>query len=332
MWNVEAVRRGYAAMVANAKGIWSVGGMAATDDGNALDPTPPFGAYAPTPWQQRLLALTRSMPETWIGKRAAFLLRRLAITGLKHPLDVEAFGARMRLHPFNNVCEKRVLFTPQFFDPRERALLASRVRPDFVFIDVGANVGVYALFVAKLAGPQAKILAIEPQPAIFDRLVYNIGQNPDAMVKAIGCALADKDGELTLFVDSHNSGESSIKILGWTGETGQSVQVPARTLLGLAEDEGLTRIRRAEDQRRGGGGTHPRAVPARGAGFAAAGLRRHRKRARPLAGRLHRVAACQGLPDASGNPAERRSRTGARQPVKSSRRVRTISAGEISQP
>ena len=60
---------------------------------------------------------------------------------LKHlihgkPLDVESLGARMRLYPYNNVCEKRILFTPQYFDPDERAFLQSRITPDFVFIDI----------------------------------------------------------------------------------------------------------------------------------------------------------------------------------------------------
>ncbi|MDJ0931990.1 hypothetical protein [Breoghania sp.] len=70
----------------------------------------------------------------------------------------------MRLYPFANVCERRVLFTPQFFDAEERALLADHIRDDMIFVDVGANVGIYSLFVAGLVGPEARIIAVELQP------------------------------------------------------------------------------------------------------------------------------------------------------------------------
>ncbi|KQO46050.1 FkbM family methyltransferase [Methylobacterium sp. Leaf85] len=202
----------------------------------------PFGTYAPRGLVARITDRTVTLSgKSWAGRRIGFFLRRLAITMLHgRPLDVERFGARMRLHPYNNNCEKKVLFTPQFFDPEERALLASRLKPGCTFLDIGANIGAYALFVAAFAGPGARILAVEPQPDVFDRLTYNIAQNPFGTVKAVACAVADKAGELTLFVDPRNRGESSLKIVG-TNE-GAQIRVPAVTLLGLAQGEGITRI------------------------------------------------------------------------------------------
>ncbi|MGY2052455.1 FkbM family methyltransferase [Methylobacterium sp. JK268] len=205
-------------------------------------PHEPFGTYAPTGLVRWIVARTQRLPaEDWGARRLALILRRCAIRLLRgRPLDVERFGARMRLHPYNNNCEKKVLFTPQFFDPDERRLLAERLRPDCVFLDVGANIGAYTLFVAGLSGPGARILAVEPQPDIFDKLAYNIAQNPFGTVKAVACAIADKAGELTLFVDQRNSGESSLKVVG-TNE-GAAIRVPAVTLLDLVTGEGLTRI------------------------------------------------------------------------------------------
>lgn len=208
----------------------------------ALQDAPAFGTFAPSAMQARLIGFTRSMPETWLGKRLAFLARRLAMMTFRGSLDVEVFGQRMRLYPFNNVSEKRILFTPQFFDPLERELLAQRIGDDFVFIDIGANIGAYSLFVAGLGGRGARILAVEPQPDVFERLVANISLNPTGTVKAIGCALADREGEMTLFLAARNKGESSVKFQGAPLEDGQSVQVPARTLLGLVEEEGLDHV------------------------------------------------------------------------------------------
>jgi FkbM family methyltransferase len=202
----------------------------------------PYGTYAPAGLVAAIARRTvRISPESWRGRRMAMFLRRLAITLMRgKPLDVERLGARMRLHPYNNNCEKKVLFTPQFFDPQERALLKARLRPGCVFLDIGANIGAYALFVAAFAGPQARIVAVEPQPDVFDRLTFNIAQNAFHSVKAVACAVADKSGELTLFVDPRNRGESSLKIVG-TNESAQ-IKVPAVTLMDLVRSEGLTRI------------------------------------------------------------------------------------------
>lgn len=200
-----------------------------------------FGVHQPHGMVGALLDMTRRMPRHWLGRRTAFALRQIAIWSLRgKPLDVESFGVRMRLYPYNNVCEKRLLFTPQFFDPDERAFLEPRIKDGFVFVDVGSNVGGYALFVASLAGPKGKVLAIEPQPHIFERLVYNIRQNPFGNVKALACAIADKTGEVTLFVDPRNAGESSVKIVG-SGDS-RSIKVPAKTLQSLLQGEGFDRV------------------------------------------------------------------------------------------
>jgi FkbM family methyltransferase len=200
-----------------------------------------YGTFAPQGLVARIVGRTRKASDSFLGRKLAFALRRLGLRVLKgRPVDIEALGARMRLFPEGNVCEKRVLFTPQYFDARERDLLARRIREGFTFIDVGANIGAYSLFVAALAGPRARILAVEPQPEIFARLTYNIAQNPFGTVKAVACALADKAGELTLFLDTANRGESSVRIVH-TGHDG-SIRVPATTLLSLMQSEGYDRL------------------------------------------------------------------------------------------
>jgi FkbM family methyltransferase len=203
----------------------------------------PFGDFAPSGLTRWVIDRTRGLPEGWAGRRLALMLRHLAMKMLKGPpLDLETFGVRMRLYPHKNVCERRLLFTPQYFDADELKILASRIRDGFTFIDVGSNVGWYALFLAQEAGPavSTRILAVEPQPEIFDRLIYNIRQNPSCTIKAVDCAVADKTGELTLFLDPLNRGEASLKIVN-SSQT-DAIRVPAVTLLDLLSREGLTHV------------------------------------------------------------------------------------------
>lgn len=205
------------------------------------DRDPPFGAYAPKGMLASILHMTRKLPSKGLGKRLGFALRKLATPMLGGgPIDMESFGARFRLLPYNNVCESRILFFPGLFDEEERQLIQSRMVDDFRFIDVGANIGGYSLFVAAHAGPRARILAIEPMPEIFNRLVANIRLNPFGTIKALALAVADKDEERTLFVDRSNQGESSLKIV--TAGESTSIRVPARRLLTILIEEGFERL------------------------------------------------------------------------------------------
>jgi FkbM family methyltransferase len=209
---------------------------------DSLVESAPFGAFAPTGFCAFALRITRRCSVGWFGKRTAFFLRAVAMRSLRgRPVDVVSLGARMRLNPHHNVAEKRLLFTPQYFDEPERVLLARRLQGDFVFLDIGASVGGYALFAAGLGGPRARILAVEPLPEVFERLVYNIQQSEFANVKALSCALADIDGEITLFVNTSNQGETSVRIVSAEARVEQ-MRVRAKTLLTLAREEGYARI------------------------------------------------------------------------------------------
>jgi FkbM family methyltransferase len=127
--------------------------------------------------------------------------------------------------------------SPQFFDPIELQVLAAAIRDGFTFVDLGANVGVYSLFVAGLAGRKARILAVEPQPEIYRRLAFNVAANDLGTIRTLQCAVADRDGTLDLFIDRGNRGQSSIAMV-----TGEKVSVPCRTLESVLVEAGFDRV------------------------------------------------------------------------------------------
>ncbi len=164
----------------------------------ALDPTS-FGAYRPTGWAETLISYTRSMPRNWAGRRLAFALRQIAIWMLRgEPLDVETLGAKMRLYPYNNVCEKRLrVHAAVFRSGRARVPLAA-IHEGFVFVDVGANVGGYSLFVAARAGSPAGSSPSSRSRTSSSALSTISGRIRFGTVKALDCAVADKTGDVTL--------------------------------------------------------------------------------------------------------------------------------------
>ena len=97
------------------------------------------------------------------------------------------------------------------------------------------------MFVAALAGPHARILAIEPQADIFERLIYNVRQNPFGTIKGLECAVSDQDGPITLFIDRANRGATSMRYVNLHGQR-LAVKVPAKALKTILVEEGLERL------------------------------------------------------------------------------------------
>ena len=208
----------------------------------------PYGTRVPTGLDHAVLAITRSLPANWLGLRTAMPLRRIVINRLGDgAVDTTAWGARLRLYPGHNGCEKTTLFTPQLFDVVERAALAAAIDAcvargaTFRFVDIGANVGLYSLFVAARAGAHAKVLAIEPQPGIVARLAFNLAANPGLDVVVAPVALPDRDGDIALAIDARVNGGTRLTTLAGAG-TSEVVRVPCRPLAAVLREHGFATI------------------------------------------------------------------------------------------
>lgn len=65
-------------------------------------------------------------------------------------------------------------------------------------LDIGANTGVFSV-IAKTVNPAARVIAFEPMPKIYEKLVYNLQLNQLNDVEASLYALSDYDGEATIY-------------------------------------------------------------------------------------------------------------------------------------
>lgn len=126
------------------------------------------------------------------------LLYPLLLRGKRRFFDAEIDGVKMRLHPFDNRIEKRLLLRPQKYSRGEKRFLAKVLADGGVYVDIGANVGALLLPFARIPG--LRILAIEPAPVAVGRLRQNIAANSFDNVEIIEAALSDAEGEIELSV------------------------------------------------------------------------------------------------------------------------------------
>ncbi len=201
----------------------------------------PWGRYEPGPLRAWFIRLCRSLPPRWAGERASLLLRRVARAGLDTPLDTEVWGLRLRLFPLGNLAEARILFMPRQWDWQERELLALRAKAGFVFVDVGANVGGYSLWMLSVLGSDVTVVAIEPDPQLVAGLEANMSWNACENVRVVRSAVGASESEGTLFVRSGNLGENSLERPDLPDSAiVRTETVAVRPLAAVLQAEGLT--------------------------------------------------------------------------------------------
>lgn len=78
------------------------------------------------------------------------------------------------------------------------------LKSGMVFVDVGANIGLFTLLAARLVGPAGHVYAFEPDAGNSALLRKNVEQNGYRNVTCIGKAVSDRSGTCTLFQSEMN--------------------------------------------------------------------------------------------------------------------------------
>lgn len=105
-------------------------------------------------------------------------------------------GVRMRLHLDNKLAE---LIYCDSFEHMELEFLRTFLRAGDIFVDVGANIGLFSLTAAFCFKDAGKVFAFEPAGQTFKRLKDNVTLNSHSNVHCFQLALSDETGEFPLF-------------------------------------------------------------------------------------------------------------------------------------
>jgi FkbM family methyltransferase len=203
----------------------------------ANDPTPPpYGVFAPTSAQAAVIALAQRSRL----KRGAFrpMMSRLVNLLRAGPIDVRYQGAAFRFYHQASATERGALFNPDY-NVEELDFLRAHTPVGGVFVDVGANVGTYAMVLARHVGASGNVIAIEPHPITHARLAFNRTASGYLQVTLVAAAAGPSDGELMIETDGDNLGASHIV----SGElSGKAIKVASLRLQRILSDAGVGHV------------------------------------------------------------------------------------------
>ncbi|MDH5530040.1 MAG: FkbM family methyltransferase [Paracoccaceae bacterium] len=191
----------------------------------------PWGTYRPKPLQSALIRLARN---TFLHHgRARHKLTNL-IAGMGSPLDVEFRGCRYRIEGRNNLMEYGLLLHPTY-NAEEIDFLTAGCRKDGIAIDIGANIGLYSLPLALAVGSRGRVIAIDANAGVLERLVFNAESTGLSQIMPVHCAVGDHDGMVDLSIRLDDLSIVSVK----ESEAGKVQMHPLKTIL---ESQGVKRV------------------------------------------------------------------------------------------
>lgn len=145
------------------------------------------------------------------------------------PLDATVVGgALLRLDMSSELCK---LIYCDNFEEAEQIFVSRFLHEGDVFLDVGANIGLFTLVAAKRVGKTGKVHAFEPCSGTFERLKENVARNAFDNVSCHHMALSDTEGsiELMSFTDGFDAW-NSIAAVPHKGAVGSREQVQCSTI------------------------------------------------------------------------------------------------------
>lgn len=177
-----------------------------------------------------------------LGKAAT--VGRFLNAGLRdHPRQAMArtrFGDR--LHVDTQDLIQRYIYTFGLWEPHLTYWLRGRLKPDDVFVDVGANIGYFSVLASGLVGIGGQVVSVEASPTFHGILLDQARVNGCDNIRAVNAAVSDKRRVLRFnLASSQNMGANSI--VPYDGPAESSFQIGAKPLPEILSEWELTRAR-----------------------------------------------------------------------------------------
>lgn len=149
---------------------------------------------------------------------------------------VEVSGARAYIDPFST--SGQIILNEGVYEPELVGLIRSKVGQGGVFLDIGANEGLFSGIAASIVGDKGRVIAVEPQSRLRDVLEINIALNSRGSYRIYHNVIGEKDGmelSLSLGPSSHTGGSSLVRAYRWSTRT---EKVMSRTVDSILAEQG----------------------------------------------------------------------------------------------
>jgi len=158
------------------------------------------------------------------------------------PFDTNYDGMKFRLYPAENYCDRVLFGRSDLPEKAEHEALLPYLSEGMVFVDIGANIGSYSAFVGRKVDAKLILIAFEPHPRTYQKLIYNLKANDLPVEHVVNSGVGPEVSQMDLWSDGgSNIGHTSFLKEG-TSNAKISHSVPIVPLVDVLHDQGQSRI------------------------------------------------------------------------------------------
>ena len=127
-------------------------------------------------------------------------------------------------------------------EPLTTHLMINELKQDMVCIDLGSNIGYYAVIESNIIGESGKVFAIEPSPVNFPILKLNLENQKKNNFVAYNIGIGDKNEEME-FIISAKSNWSRIRMNNEKiNSEDKVIKIPVKTLNSFVNENDIKKI------------------------------------------------------------------------------------------
>ena len=125
----------------------------------------------------------------------------------------------MHVHEQGDLHVSKAIKENGIWEPYETQLILQALKEGSTFIDVGANIGYYTIAASAIVGQLGQIIAFEPEPKNYEKLVSNISLNHQVNVLPVNAGLSNSTEDAQIFLSDDNWGDHQIYDRGLARES-----------------------------------------------------------------------------------------------------------------
>ncbi len=201
-------------------------------------------------WQRQVFWLFSTLGRPFGGMRPRRLTHWLARRGFEGPPPAENDFARYRdrwggeflLHPYYLI-DRHIIAFGAYEAPLQR-FIDRNLKPGMVCMDVGANIGVISINLARKVAPTGHVYAFEPVPPLVRRLEANIRLNGHESVTSVHeVGLSGENGRAIIrYAPPEKLNQGRASLVNWDEALTLQTEIDTRTIDRFVEDEGIRQI------------------------------------------------------------------------------------------
>lgn len=129
-------------------------------------------------------------------------------------------------------------------EPVTSKIVCTYVKNGMSCLDIGSNIGYYAILESRLAGPKGNVVCVEPSPLNYRYLKSNLEREAKGRTKIYNVAVGDTDGEINFLVGAQSNLCKVIQEneMIESSESNSILKVPVKKVDSLVEEIELDKI------------------------------------------------------------------------------------------